>query len=91
MMMILVPFPDARECTRIVPPTHIAYVRSQLFQSMIRALICTSLGLEPSGFRSFNVQNGGISVLRVNQLGETMVESSNQIAHMYHDGVVYSL
>ena len=28
---------------------------------------------------------------RVNQLGETMVESSNQIAHMYHDGVVYSL
>lgn len=58
---------------------------------MIRALICTSLGLEPSGFRSFNVQNGGISVLRVNQLGETMVESSNQIAHMYHDGVVYSL
>ena len=58
---------------------------------MIRALICTSLGLEPSGFRSFNVQNGGISVLRVNQLGETMVESSNQIAHMYNDGVVYSL
>ena len=48
-------------------------------------------GLTPTSFRSFNVQNGGICVVRVNSNGEAMIESSNQIAHMYQNDVLYSL
>ena len=48
-------------------------------------------GLNPSSFRSFNVQNGGVCVVRVNSNGEAMIESSNQIAHMYQSDVLYSL
>ncbi|CAN1279140.1 Probable 2-carboxy-D-arabinitol-1-phosphatase [Linum perenne] len=50
-------------------------------KSILRALICTALGLGPE--RAVDVNNGGISVLEINTRGEAMVQSLNMTAHMY--------
>ncbi|CAN1144926.1 Probable 2-carboxy-D-arabinitol-1-phosphatase [Linum perenne] len=52
-------------------------------KSILRALICTALGLGPERFRAVDVNNGGISVLEINTRGEAMVQSLNMTAHMY--------
>ncbi|WCJ27030.1 2-carboxy-D-arabinitol-1-phosphatase [Euphorbia peplus] len=56
-------------------------------KSILRALICTALGLGPERFRATDVNNGGISVFNINKRGEAMVESLNMTAHMYGDHV----
>ncbi|XP_010242913.1 PREDICTED: probable 2-carboxy-D-arabinitol-1-phosphatase [Nelumbo nucifera] len=58
-------------------------------KSMLRALICTALGLEPERFRAIDVNNGGISVFVFNKNGEAMLQSLNMTAHMY-SGHVYN-
>lgn len=54
-------------------------------KSILRALICTALGLSPERFRSIDVNNGGISVFSFNKKGEAMLQSLNMTAHMYSD------
>lgn len=54
-------------------------------KSILRALICTALGLGPERFRAIDVNNGGISVFNVNKKGEAMLQSLNMTAHMYSD------
>ncbi|XP_065879939.1 probable 2-carboxy-D-arabinitol-1-phosphatase isoform X1 [Euphorbia lathyris] len=43
-------------------------------KSILRALICTALGLGPERFRAIDVNNGGISVFNFNKRGEAMVQ-----------------
>ncbi|XP_042461977.1 probable 2-carboxy-D-arabinitol-1-phosphatase isoform X1 [Zingiber officinale] len=52
-------------------------------KSILRALICTALGLGPERFRAIDVNNGGISVFTFNRRGEAMLQSLNMTAHMY--------
>ncbi|XVE51333.1 hypothetical protein DITRI_Ditri02bG0031600 [Diplodiscus trichospermus] len=59
-------------------------------KSMLRALICTALGLAPERFRSIDVNNGGISTFSFNRRGEAMLQSLNMTAHMYSDHVYLS-
>ncbi|KAJ0443561.1 putative 2-carboxy-D-arabinitol-1-phosphatase [Helianthus annuus] len=54
-------------------------------KSILRALICTALGLGPERFRAFDVNNGGITVFKFNVEGEAMLQSLNMTAHMYTD------
>ncbi|KAL8268196.1 hypothetical protein R6Q59_001994 [Mikania micrantha] len=54
-------------------------------KSILRALICTALGLPPDRFRAFDVNNGGITVFKFNVEGEAMLQSLNMTAHMYTD------
>ncbi|KAL4585609.1 hypothetical protein LXL04_010232 [Taraxacum kok-saghyz] len=54
-------------------------------KSILRALICTALGLTPERFRAVDVNNGGITVFKVNVEGEAMLQSLNMTAHMYTD------
>ncbi|XP_044497198.1 probable 2-carboxy-D-arabinitol-1-phosphatase isoform X2 [Mangifera indica] len=54
-------------------------------KSILRALICTALGLGPERFRAIDVNNGGISVFVFNRRGEAMLQSLNMTAHMYSD------
>ncbi|KAK9267156.1 hypothetical protein L1049_009576 [Liquidambar formosana] len=56
-------------------------------KSMLRAMICTALGLGPERFRAIDVNNGGISVFNFNKRGEAMLQSLNMTAHMYSDHV----
>ncbi|XP_020592975.1 probable 2-carboxy-D-arabinitol-1-phosphatase isoform X2 [Phalaenopsis equestris] len=52
-------------------------------KSILRALICTALGLSPERFRAIDINNGGISVFTFNKKGEAMLQSLNMTAHMY--------
>ncbi|KAF9672342.1 hypothetical protein SADUNF_Sadunf11G0031400 [Salix dunnii] len=56
-------------------------------KSILRALICTALGLSPERFRSIDVNNGGISVFTFNRKGEAMLQSLNMTAHMYNEHI----
>ncbi|OAY26187.1 probable 2-carboxy-D-arabinitol-1-phosphatase [Manihot esculenta] len=56
-------------------------------KSILRALICTALGLGPERFRAMDVNNGGISVFSFNKRGEAMLQSLNMTAHMYTDHI----
>ncbi|KAK9150113.1 hypothetical protein Syun_008422 [Stephania yunnanensis] len=58
-------------------------------KSILRALICTALGLAPERFRSVDINNGGISVIVFNKQGEAMLRSLNMTAHMYNDHVYH--
>lgn len=54
-------------------------------KSILRALICTALGLAPDRFRSIDIHNGGLTVFSFNKRGEPMLQSMNMTAHMYTD------
>ncbi|KAL3851316.1 hypothetical protein ACJIZ3_013198 [Penstemon smallii] len=54
-------------------------------KSILRALICTALGLGPERFRAIDINNGGLSVFSFNKRGEAMLQSLNMTAHMYTD------
>ncbi|KAJ4836127.1 hypothetical protein Tsubulata_036723, partial [Turnera subulata] len=56
-------------------------------KSILRALICTALGLGPERFRAVDVNNGGICVFSFNKKGEAMLQSLNMTAHMYSDHI----
>ncbi|CAL1397977.1 unnamed protein product [Linum trigynum] len=58
-------------------------------KSILRALICTALGLGPERFRAVDVNNGGISMFDINTRGEAMVQSLNMTAHMYTNHVYH--
>nr|CAD1843444.1 unnamed protein product [Ananas comosus var. bracteatus] len=57
-------------------------------KSILRALICTALGLGPERFRSIDVNNGGISTFTINKRGEAMLQSLNMTAHMSYKEVL---
>ncbi len=46
-----------------------------------QALLCTALGIPPHGFRRFQQDNAGISVLSFPEHGPVVLESMNQTAH----------
>ncbi|RWR97512.1 Histidine phosphatase superfamily [Cinnamomum micranthum f. kanehirae] len=54
-------------------------------KSILRALICTALGLGPVRFRAIDVNNCGISVFLFNKRGEAMLKCLNMTAHMHSD------
>ncbi|XP_066308097.1 probable 2-carboxy-D-arabinitol-1-phosphatase [Miscanthus floridulus] len=54
-------------------------------KSILRALICTALGLPPERFRAIDVNNGGVCVFTVNKQGEAMLQALNMTAHLYSD------
>ncbi|GAB4826956.1 hypothetical protein Ancab_033836 [Ancistrocladus abbreviatus] len=56
-------------------------------KSILRALICTALGLGAERFRAIDVNNGGICVFNFNEKGEAMLQALNMTAHMYSDHV----
>ncbi|KAK1301952.1 hypothetical protein QJS10_CPA01g02015 [Acorus calamus] len=56
-------------------------------KSILRALICTALGLGPERFRAIDINNGGISTFVFNKRGEPMLQSLNMTAHMYSDHI----
>ncbi|XP_051126003.1 probable 2-carboxy-D-arabinitol-1-phosphatase [Andrographis paniculata] len=56
-------------------------------KSILRALLCTALGLGPERFRSIDVNNGGLCVFSFNKRGEAMLQSLNMTAHMYSDHI----
>ncbi|GFP98303.1 probable 2-carboxy-d-arabinitol-1-phosphatase [Phtheirospermum japonicum] len=58
-------------------------------KSILRALICTALGLSPERFRAVDVNNGGLSVFSFNKQGEAMLQSLNMTAHMYTDHIYH--
>ncbi|CAD7699586.1 unnamed protein product [Ostreobium quekettii] len=58
-------------------------------KSVLRAMLCTALGLTPQSFRAVDVNNGGVSVFRVNRRGEPMLTALNLTTHMHHDDVYY--
>ncbi|XP_068667314.1 probable 2-carboxy-D-arabinitol-1-phosphatase isoform X2 [Aristolochia californica] len=58
-------------------------------KSILRAMICTALGLAPERFRSIDVNNCGISVFTFNKRGEAMLQNLNMTAHMYSDHVYH--
>lgn len=58
-------------------------------KSLLRALICTALGLGPERFRSIDLNNGGLCVFNFNQRGEAMLQSLNMTAHMYSDHIYH--
>ncbi|KAG0558299.1 hypothetical protein KC19_10G017300 [Ceratodon purpureus] len=58
-------------------------------KSILRAMLCTALGLGPDRFRGVDVHNAGISTFTVNTRGEPMLASLNRTAHLHVDGVHY--
>lgn len=58
-------------------------------KSILRALICTALGLGPERFRAVDVNNGGISVFTFNRRGEAILQSLNMTAHMYSNHIYH--
>jgi serine/threonine-protein phosphatase PGAM5 len=58
-------------------------------KSILRAMLCTALGLGPDRFRGVDVHNAGISTFTVNTRGEPMLVSLNRTAHLHVDDVHY--
>ncbi|KAF5728913.1 2-carboxy-D-arabinitol-1-phosphatase [Tripterygium wilfordii] len=77
----------AREAWREILLTPGKNVLVVTHKSILRALICTALGLSPERFRAIDVNNGGISMFSFNKKGEAMLQSLNMTAHMYSDHV----
>jgi serine/threonine-protein phosphatase PGAM5 len=60
-------------------------------KSVLRAMLCTALGMGPDRFRAIDINNGGISVFSINTRGEPMLKSLNLTSHLHADGVFYQL
>lgn len=58
-------------------------------KSILRALICTALGLGPERFRAIDVNNGGLCVFSFNKHGEAMLQALNMTAHIYTDHIYH--
>lgn len=58
-------------------------------KSMMRAFLCTAMGLSPTSFRAIDIHNGGVSIFRINKRGEPMLTNMNMTAHMHHNGIFY--
>ncbi|CAL9015479.1 unnamed protein product, partial [Prunus brigantina] len=81
----------AREAWKEILLTPGEHVLVITHKSILRALICTALGLGPERFRAIDVNNGGISVFNFNKKGEAMIQSLNMTTHMYSDHVTDTL
>ena len=57
-------------------------------KSVLRALVCTALGLGPEAFRAVDVHNAGVTMFWVNRNGEAMLQSLNMTSHL-HTGEPY--
>lgn len=58
-------------------------------KSILRALICTALGMGPDRFRATDINNGGICSFKINEKGEPLLQSLNMTAHLHVDSVRY--
>ena len=58
-------------------------------KSILRAFVCTALGLDPSSFRAVDVNNGGVCVFRVNMNAEPMLTGLNFTTHLHQKGIRY--
>jgi serine/threonine-protein phosphatase PGAM5 len=54
-------------------------------KSILRALICTALGLGPASFRAVDIHNAGVCIFWVNRNGEAMLQNLNLTAHLNID------
>lgn len=54
-------------------------------KSVLRALVCTALGLPAAAFRAFDIHNSGVVVFWVNKQGEGMLQHLNMTAHLSHE------
>jgi len=58
-------------------------------KSILRALVCSALGLGPASFRALDVHNAGVVVFVVNKRGEPMLQNLNLTSHLHHTDVRY--
>lgn len=58
-------------------------------KSILRALICTALGMGPDRFRAVDINNGGICMFKINEKGEPLLQSLNMTSHLYVDSLRY--
>ncbi|KAK9787846.1 hypothetical protein WJX73_001570 [Symbiochloris irregularis] len=58
-------------------------------KSIMRAMMCVALGLPTSSFRAVEINNGGVSIFRINTKGEPMLVNLNMTAHMHAKDVIY--
>lgn len=70
----------------ILDPSDVTLVVSH--KSVLRALVCTALGLGPAAFRAVDMHNSGVSIFWVNKNGEPMLQSLNMTSHL-KDGRPY--
>lgn len=77
---------EAWEEILLTPGEHVLVVTHK---SILRALICTALGLGPERFRSVDINNGGLCVFKFNKEGEAMLQALNMTAHMYTDHIYH--
>lgn len=59
-------------------------------KSILRSLLCTALGLPPSQFRSMDISNGGICMVRIKSNRRCMLSALNLTSHLDYD-VAYTL
>eukprot|EP00878_Enallax_costatus_P046767 GHUV01057050.1.p1 GENE.GHUV01057050.1~~GHUV01057050.1.p1 ORF type:complete len:117 (+),score=45.74 GHUV01057050.1:42-392(+) len=60
-------------------------------KSLLRALLCTALGLPPRQFRAIDLANGAICMVRVNKRGDMMLSALNLTSHLLYENVKYQL
>ncbi|GAQ82723.1 Phosphoglycerate mutase [Klebsormidium nitens] len=60
-------------------------------KSVLRAMLCTALGMGPDRFRAIDINNGGICVFSINTSGQPMLKSLNLTSHLQTEGVYYQL
>jgi serine/threonine-protein phosphatase PGAM5 len=51
-------------------------------KSILRALICTAIGLGPESFRAVDIHNAGVSCFWVNKNSEAMLQHLNLASHL---------
>ncbi|KAH7292046.1 hypothetical protein KP509_29G049100 [Ceratopteris richardii] len=58
-------------------------------KSILRAMVCTALGMGPKRFRAVDINNGGICSFKINEKGEPLLYGLNMTAHLYVDSFRY--
>lgn len=64
----------------ILHPSDVTLVVSH--KSVLRAMICSALGLGPAAFRAIDVHNSGVTTFWINQTGEAMLQNMNLTTHL---------
>jgi broad specificity phosphatase PhoE len=60
-------------------------------KSLLRAMLCTALGLPPRQFRAIDLSNGAVCMVRCNARGDLMLSALNLTSHLEYDNVRYGL
>lgn len=60
-------------------------------KSIMRSLLCRAMGLPPRQFRSIDIANGAICMLRTNKKGDLLLSALNLTAHIHSEEVAYAL